>query len=240
MADGATVSTSPEAVWAGHDFLGWFTESEGGTQVYDYTLISTNMTWYAHWQAASSWGGTETIDGRQWSYRVENGEVTITSAPEGEGECEIPASIQGLPTVRIGDWSFNSRRYSSIRIPEGVTDIGYEAFSGCPALEEVELPHTVTNIGDYAFYEDTGLKKVVIPENVVAAGDNAFGGCSNIEDLSILARNMETGPWWSNPFRGVGNLLRVTLPGRNFGLSLSSVTKVQASLHLFCAASPTR
>ncbi len=37
-------------------------------------------------------------------------------------------------------------------IPNSVTSIGYNAFSGCTGLTNIDIPNSVTSIGDYAFY----------------------------------------------------------------------------------------
>jgi hypothetical protein len=47
---------------------------------------------------------------------------------------------------------------NSIKIPEGVTSIGYKAFDGCSSLTNIKIPKSVTSIGE-----------------------SAFGGCSNLE-----------------------------------------------------------
>ena len=40
---------------------------------------------------------------------------------------------------------------TSVVIPEGVTEIGKEAFQGCTSLTSVVIPESVTKIGNYAF-----------------------------------------------------------------------------------------
>ena len=39
----------------------------------------------------------------------------------------------------------------NVIIPEGVTSIGYNAFSGCSSLTSITIPEGVTSIGQYAF-----------------------------------------------------------------------------------------
>ena len=50
---------------------------------------------------------------------------------------------------------------TSITIPQGVTNIGAEAFDGCSKLEEVAIPRSINTIGEKAFNGCTALKKAV-------------------------------------------------------------------------------
>lgn len=49
------------------------------------------------------------------------------------------------------------RSITKIEIPEGVTEIGKEAFRGCSQLTEVTLPSTITSIGENAFADCDAL-----------------------------------------------------------------------------------
>ena len=80
----------------------------------------------------------------------------------------IPNSV-----TSIGRNAFSGfRDLHTITIPEGVTSIGDYAFYGT-MLSGIELPTTVTNIGDYAF-ASTGLAGILIPANVTSIGICAF------------------------------------------------------------------
>jgi len=70
-------------------------------------------------------------------------------------------------------------------IPEGVTSIGYEAFSFCEGLTSISLPESLTSIGDYAFWICSGLTNVTIPESVTEIGSNAFCGCIAMTSVTI-------------------------------------------------------
>ena len=47
---------------------------------------------------------------------------------------------------------------TSITIPDGVTEIAYEAFMLCKSLEEIIIRDSVTKIGEMAFAGFTSLK----------------------------------------------------------------------------------
>lgn len=70
-------------------------------------------------------------------------------------------------------------------IPEGVTEIGEYAFSGCYNLRRVTFPSTLTTIGQYAFCDCIGLKELTIPRKVSEIGRGAFYGCSNVDTIRI-------------------------------------------------------
>ena len=67
---------------------------------------------------------------------------------------------------------------NSYTIPNSVTSIKGEAFSGCTNLKEVEIPDSVTSISGGAFSGCTSLEKVEIPDSVMSIGYYAFDNCS--------------------------------------------------------------
>ena len=81
--------------------------------------------------------------------------------------------------VRCRSWATN------VTIPEDVTTIGNEAFSGCSCLISVSIPESVTAIGDEAFSDCSGLTSITIPKSVTTIGSKAFNGCSSLTSVSI-------------------------------------------------------
>ena len=52
----------------------------------------------------------------------------------------------------------------NVVIPDGVTTIGYEAFSRCSSrLKSITIPDSVTSIGRRAFYNCSNLTSITIP-----------------------------------------------------------------------------
>ena len=107
---------------------------------------------------------------------------------------------------------------TSVVIPDSVTKIGFNAFSGCTGLTSVVIPSSVTEIGDFAFNRCTGLTSVEIPSSVTEIGDWAFCGCTGLTSIVIPSSVTEIG---SGAFEGCTGLTSVEIP--------DSVTKIGES-----------
>jgi len=96
-------------------------------------------------------------------------------------------------TVLAVDGKIREHSYSdfsglvSVKIPEGVTDIGGFAFYNCHKLKSVTIPESVTSIGSAAFFGCSALTDVKIPDGVTSIGANAFYGCSALVSVAIPA-----------------------------------------------------
>ena len=87
----------------------------------------------------------------------------------------------------IGYWAFSScSRLTSITIPDSVTSIGSEAFEWCTSLESITIPDSVTSIGSSAFEGCSSLTSVTIPDSVTSIGYCAFSSCSSLTSITIL------------------------------------------------------
>jgi len=65
-------------------------------------------------------------------------------------------------------------------IPDGVTKIGWGAFSGCKGMSVVTIPSSVTQIEDEAFQGCAGLTTLTIPGSVTEIGREAFEDCTGL------------------------------------------------------------
>ena len=73
-------------------------------------------------------------------------------------------------------------------IPDGVTNIGNYAFSGCNGLTSIILPDSVTTIGIYAFSRCDELKSLEISDSVIDIGSGALNNCKNLAELTLPKR----------------------------------------------------
>ncbi len=119
----------------------------------------------------------------------------------------IPQSV-----TKMGTNVFMAAGLTEVTIPDGVTTIDNEAFSGCTklkkvnfgeqsqlksinnkafvsctALEEISLPNSLVTLGSAAFQKATALKSINLGNNVQTIGANALGGCTALTGLHIPA-----------------------------------------------------
>lgn len=108
-------------------------------------------------------------------------------------EYEIEASIEeyGYPLIIVNGILVDGQAcaiyiyddgtpIAEVVIPDVVTDIGANAFSGCESIESIVVPEGAVSIGEYAFSGCTALEKIVIPKSVTEISDSAFYGSDGV------------------------------------------------------------
>ena len=116
---------------------------------------------------------------------------------------------EGLET--IGEGAFRRIANTKLTLPDSLTTIGKEAFSGCDNLAEVVTGENLITIGDNAFdpnyvksltsidlsksqklstigayaFTGTRLTEIIIPDSVTNIGDYAFDDCSNLVNVKL-------------------------------------------------------
>ena len=135
---------------------GWWTEVEGGTQILANTIVTGDVTYYAHWIK------TDFIIKDNVLLGVTRDDITEVAIPDG--------------VTSIGEFAFaNCYSLTNVMISGSVTNIGYGAFGGCTGLTRVTIPEGVTSIDGRAFNGCASLEDVTIPSSIVSMGEDVFG-----------------------------------------------------------------
>ncbi len=140
--------------------------------------------------------------------------------------CEIDfASGANSLAVIADDLYFNGEEITELKLPEGTTRIGANAFYGCDSLTSVELPNSLTSIGGYAF-SGCPIETANIPTTAASAlprqklktvvvtggdsiGEQAFYGCGSLTSITIPDSVTSIG---KNAFSGCSSLESMKLP----------------------------
>lgn len=99
-----------------------------------------------------------------------------------------------------------------VNIPDTITAIGDEAFSGNETLTSLTIPDSVTQISYNAFKNCTALTRVIIPDSVEKVGPGAFEGCSNLTSVEI---GTNVSSWGSGVFANCNSLAAVSVDRNN-------------------------
>ncbi len=83
----------------------------------------------------------------------------------------------------ISSHAFSSAKMKSIKIPDNVKDIGWEAFTDCDYLENVILPNGLKEIDVHCFAYCQNLKSIVIPSSVTYIDEGAFHWCFDLSNV---------------------------------------------------------
>lgn len=99
--------------------------------------------------------------------------TTLVRYIGSEAELTIPQGV-----TEIGENAFyENTSVQSVIAPDGLLSVGSNAFRGCTALTSCDLPNSVTSIGMCAFYNCAELAECSMPDGLTQLGGGAFEGC---------------------------------------------------------------
>lgn len=99
--------------------------------------------------------------------------------------CHKSADSVFLPnTLRYVNGFGGNSNVKYVHVPNGVTTIGSEAFSGS-SLRSIDLPNQMLSIDEWAFYGCTSLTHVSMPTSLNTMGEGVFEECSNLASIDI-------------------------------------------------------
>ncbi|MCH5154943.1 MAG: leucine-rich repeat domain-containing protein, partial [Clostridiales bacterium] len=131
---------------------------------------------------------TVTVDERNEVYKSDGNCIIKRDTDELIVGCNagvIPDYVKS-----IEEYAFTECDFTEITIPDGVTFIGYGAFSRCKYLTEITIPGSVETIYYDAFAGCKALKSVTLEEGIkVLHGgySGTFGSCINLTNIHIPA-----------------------------------------------------
>ena len=109
-----------------------------------------------------------------------------------------------------GDGVFqNCVNLSEITLPNKLTAIQRETFSGCTNLEKVTIGSGVKSIGAYAFKNCGNLTAIVVPNAVESIGEGIFTNCTNLSSVKLGSGLLTIG---YSAFDGCSSLTDIVIP----------------------------
>lgn len=110
---------------------------------------------------------------------------------EAFGHCNVEKVVMADSIVEMEDTIFNDCYYlKEIKFSKNLKTIGWLG-SVLFQLNNVEIPDGVVEIGENAFYECVGMVNIKIPNNLEKIGDCAFIGCYGLKSI-ILPKTLKS------------------------------------------------
>lgn len=130
-------------------------------------------------------------------------------------QLELDVLIGGLTEVtkEYVDEHIDRKKMSDVIVPEGITDLGYKAFSSCTALRQIKLPSTLHDIECQTFSFCKSLRELIFPENMHGIGVGAFMHCRRLTTIVLPASLKYIG---YGTFLGCHRLKTVEIPKATF------------------------
>lgn len=165
--------------------------------------------------------GSTTALRHSWRWKKQDdGTIVITSYIGSSTVIYVPSKVGRSIVASIGQlafayffkkpWSEIRSKITKVVLPDGIKSIGYNAFTRCYNLENINIPDGVVRIDEWAFSSCNKLTEVFIPDSVREMGKSVFSLCSSLQAVR-LSESMEEIP--PHMFWGCSDLRRITLPG---------------------------
>lgn len=106
--------------------------------------------------------------------------ILLAVAPYGWTTITVPDGI-----TKIMDGVFSGLNVDQVILPEGLLEIGSQAFSNCNSLTTIDVPESVTSIESGAFRYCDNLTYVSLPNHIRGLYWQFFDGCIKLRDFVI-------------------------------------------------------
>lgn len=133
-------------------------------------------------------------------FHIKNG---ILEEYDGDAtDVTVPEGVR-----EIGEEAFWGMDVEHVHLPEGLRKIHSDAFYNCRLLQEINLPDSITYIGREAF-SSTGLERIVLPRGLKSLSEGQFS-YTGFREITIPEGIQRIG---DSAFRGCHRLETVHLP----------------------------
>lgn len=94
-----------------------------------------------------------------------------------------------------------TKNLQQVEIPEGVVEIGDNAFQSRGSIKNIKLASTVSKIGNGTFAGCNGFVEIEIPSKVTVIGTNCFESTNNLKKR-VIKKEKESiaGAPWGNRY----------------------------------------
>ncbi len=105
-----------------------------------------------------------------FSYYISSGSLVVYQydGQETSGVLQVPQEIGGRKVEKIDKSAFGRKKFSEIKLPDTLTEIGDYAFSDCGELTRISIPASVTQIGKSVFASCDKLTDISVAEGNAA------------------------------------------------------------------------
>ncbi len=188
IREGNPAVRPPTPTYDGYYLTGWF-KQDNTEWNFDTDRVNENITLHAGWEAEAQLPDSTA----SLTFVKEGNAYTVTGVGE-EMVVVIPAEHEGLPVTKIqghhGTGAFAQKEFTSVTIPDTITEIGQNTFYGCRQLVTVNIgvDSELAIIGNNAFSACSSLTDIAIPQGVTTIGNSAFNNCSVIS-FSVASGN---------------------------------------------------
>ena len=114
--------------------------------------------------------------------------------------------------IKIGKSAFQSDDITSIKLPEGLLEIGESAFQGCfITSRSINLPEGLQSIGSSAF-QSCNITSIEIPKGLQSIGSSAFRDCDQLTSIKFPEELQSTVSIGLRAFENCDALTSIELP----------------------------
>ena len=148
-----------------------------------------------------------------WNYA--SGVLTI-SGTGAMANFKMPTDTKSKEGAVARPWESLINKITEVRISEGITSIGDNAFRGLTALTTANIPASVSKLGDYIFRSDVALKNVTWAPGFTATTEivdtdsdyqeykDIYVPTSMFDGCTSLGEGVELSTWLPSSFKGIG------------------------------------